>query len=127
MLTTTTNNNNNNINNNNINNASNVTYANNCTLTTTAINANDKHNVIPTLNVGDDGSLPIDTTAVTAITSITTKCYQNKLNNVPNTICIAADDEDEEDEDVQVSTKVRRCFGNTMCMPQNLLCFKVWL
>ncbi|XP_037889986.1 ubiquitin carboxyl-terminal hydrolase 32 isoform X1 [Glossina fuscipes] len=124
MLTTATNNNNNNINNNNINNASNVTNANNCTLTTTAINANDKHNVIPPLNVDDDESLPVDTTAVTTIASIPTKCYQNKLNSVPNTICIAADDEDEEDEDVQVPTKVRRCFGNTMCMPQNLLCFK---
>lgn len=29
-------------------------------------------------------------------------------------------------DDDTVTTKVRRCFGNTMCMPQNLLCFKVW-
>ena len=36
--------------------------------------------------------------------------------------------EDEDDDyDEHVSSKVRRCFGNTMCMPQNLLCFKVWL
>lgn len=25
------------------------------------------------------------------------------------------------------TSKVSGCFGNTMCMPQNLLCFKVWL
>ncbi|XP_037930663.1 ubiquitin carboxyl-terminal hydrolase 32 isoform X2 [Teleopsis dalmanni] len=37
--------------------------------------------------------------------------------------CQLDDDEDDEDDE-QVSTKVRRCFGNTMCMPQNLLCFK---
>jgi hypothetical protein len=25
------------------------------------------------------------------------------------------------------SSKVSRCFGNTLCMAPNLLCFKVWL
>ena len=24
------------------------------------------------------------------------------------------------------TSKVSRCLGNTLCMPQNLLCFKVW-
>ncbi|XP_061391651.1 ubiquitin carboxyl-terminal hydrolase 32 [Musca vetustissima] len=58
--------------------------------------------------------------------------YQNNsFDNVPMTVlgggsCGRNDDagDDTEDDDIHVSTKVRRCFGNNMCMPQTLLCFK---
>lgn len=53
---------------------------------------------------------------------------RNNFENVRCNMTMVDDEDDEtEDDDVHVSTKVRRCFGNTMCMPQNLLCFKVWL
>lgn len=36
-------------------------------------------------------------------------------------------DDDIYEDDMRISRKVRRCFGKTVCMPQTLLCFKVWL
>ncbi|XP_073841699.1 ubiquitin specific protease 32 isoform X2 [Musca autumnalis] len=58
------------------------------------------------------------------------RCQNNSFDNVPMTVlgggsCGHDEGDDEtEDDDVHVSTKVRRCFGNNMCMPQTLLCFK---
>ena len=76
-----------------------------------------------------DESLPTQSQnfAVNVTTSTSTR-FQKNFDNVYTNMTIVDDDDDEtEDDDVHVSTKVRRCFGNTMCMPQNLLCFKVWL
>ncbi|XP_046807837.1 ubiquitin carboxyl-terminal hydrolase 32 isoform X1 [Lucilia cuprina] len=73
------------------------------------------------------------TTAIPATTSTRSQQQQqhhhhNNFENIRSNMSLADDDDDEtEDDDVHVATKVRRCFGNTMCMPQNLLCFKVWL
>lgn len=36
-------------------------------------------------------------------------------------------DDDLYEDEMRISRKVRRCFGKTVCMPQTLLCFKVWL
>ncbi|XP_059216867.1 ubiquitin carboxyl-terminal hydrolase 32 isoform X1 [Stomoxys calcitrans] len=62
--------------------------------------------------------------------------YQNSFDNVACNMTIVGggggdscgrthdEDDETEDDDLHVSTKVRRCFGNNMCMPQTLLCFK---
>lgn len=36
-------------------------------------------------------------------------------------------DDDLYEDEMRITRKVRRCFGKTVCMPQTLLCFKVWL
>lgn len=126
---------------------SSLTLLNNSTATTNNTSSNNQINNLNNESSHQyaehsfDESLPIQhqqqiqtqtsltsTTSALATASNSIRQPHNNFDNVRCNMTLADDDDDEtEDDDVHVSTKVRRCFGNTMCMPQNLLCFKVWL
>lgn len=125
-----------------LNNSTNVNATVNNTLNNPT-NGGDKiiyaeHSFDETLPPPLPTTLPPPTSAINVTnpaSTTTTIRYQNSFDNVASNMTIVGgvgtcghDEGDEtEDDDLHVSTKVRRCFGNNMCMPQNLLCFKVWL
>lgn len=95
---------------------------------TSNANHDEQHQLFSEQSVDETLPTPSQNSVANVTTTSTSARFQQNLDNHYTKMTIIDDDDDEtEDDDVHVSTKVRRCFGNTMCMPQNLLCFKVWL
>ncbi|XP_058975366.1 ubiquitin carboxyl-terminal hydrolase 32 isoform X3 [Musca domestica] len=83
----------------------------------------------PTAQPQPSQSAAINVKPTSKSSALQQRYQNNSFDNVPMTVigggsCGHDDGDETEDDDIHVSTKVRRCFGNNMCMPQTLLCFK---